>query len=121
PSRCGIKADAQLREAEYPLLGRAASSAGPSALRLECASDVTVMGRGTGRALRWGQLFYNRTCPAGICVEITMDWHHLRSGIPLFGTMTVEQLVEQGTFRLRFRSYAHDTRDSQTTDFVRLF
>jgi glycosyltransferase involved in cell wall biosynthesis len=50
-----------------------------------------------------------------------MDWHHLRAGIPLFGTMTAEHLIEQGKFRLRFRSYAYDSSDAEETDFVRLF
>ena len=90
-------------------------------LRFECSDGVRVMGRGTGRALRWGQLFYTRREPTGPCVELTMDWHHLRAGIPLFSTMTAEELVAQGRFRLRFRSYAYRDDEAEATDFVRLF
>jgi glycosyltransferase involved in cell wall biosynthesis len=50
-----------------------------------------------------------------------MDWHHLRAGIPLFGTMTAEHLIEEGKYRLRFHSYAFDSSDAEVTDFVRLF
>jgi Glycosyltransferase len=88
---------------------------------LECAGGVRVMGRGTGRVRRWGELFYHRGNPSGLCVELTMDWHHLRAGIPLFGTMTAEHLIEQGKFRLRFRSYAYEADDAEATDFVRMF
>jgi len=81
---------------------------------------VKVMGRGTGRVSRWGELFYKRRAPAGLCVQLTMDWHHLRAGIPLFGTMTAEHLIEEGRYRLRFRSYAYDSSEAELTDFVRL-
>jgi glycosyltransferase involved in cell wall biosynthesis len=89
--------------------------------RLDVADGVKVMGRGTGRVSRWGELFYQRGKPAGLCVELTMDWHHLRAGIPLFSTMTAEELVAAGKFRLRFRSYAYEASDAEATDFVRLF
>ena len=82
---------------------------------------VKVMGRGTGRVARWGELFFNRQRPQGLCVQLTMDWHHLRAGIPLFGTMTAEHLIEEGKYRLRFRSYAYDSSEAEVTDFVRLF
>jgi glycosyltransferase involved in cell wall biosynthesis len=82
---------------------------------------VKVMGRGTGRVSRWGELFYRRQEPDGLCVQLTMDWHHLRAGIPLFGTMTAEHLIEEGRYRLRFRSYAFDSSEAEVTDFVRLF
>ena len=52
---------------------------------------------------------------------MTMDWHHLRAGIPLFGTMTAEELVAAGEYRLRFRSYAYEAAEADTTDFVALF
>ncbi|HVD60316.1 MAG TPA: glycosyltransferase family 4 protein, partial [Gemmatimonadaceae bacterium] len=70
---------------------------------------------------RWGELFYRRERPTGLCVQLTMDWHHLRAGIPLFGTMTAEHLIEDGKFRLRFKSYAYDSSDAESTDFVKLF
>ena len=83
--------------------------------------SVKLMGQGTGRVKRWGELFYHRNKPTGLCVQLTMDWHHLRAGIPLFGTMTAEHLIEAGKFRLRFSSYAYESADAETTDFVRLF
>ena len=82
---------------------------------------IHIMGRGTGRVSRWGELFYKRREPTGLCVQLTMDWHHLRAGIPLFGTMTAEHLIEEGKYRLRFRSYAYDSSEAEVTDFVRLF
>ena len=90
-------------------------------LRLACGEGVTVLGQGTGRVSRWAELFYHRETPKGLCVEITMDWHHLRAGIPLFSTMTAEELVAAGKFRLRFRSYAYEASEAEVTDFVRLF
>ncbi len=90
-------------------------------LRLVVQDAVHIMGRGSGRLGRWGELWYRRAEPPGPCVELTMDWHHLRAGIPLFGTMTAEELIEAGWFKLRFRSYAYDRPQSDTTDFVRLF
>ena len=84
-------------------------------------SSARVMGQGTGRVSRWGELFYRRSLPGGLCVQLTMDWHHLRAGIPLFGTMTAEHLIEEGRFRLRFSSYAYESSDAETTDFVKLF
>lgn len=98
-----------------------AGMAGLAGMRLEVAEGVKVMGRGTGRVSRWGELFYHRGEPSGLCVELTMDWHHLRAGIPLFSTMTAEELVAAGKFRLRFRSYAYEASDAEATDFVRLF
>ena len=93
---------------------------GVFALDIQMAS-AKVMGQGTGRVARWGELFYKRTHPSGLCVQLTMDWHHLRAGIPLFGTMTAEHLIEEGRFRLRFSSYAYESSDAELTDFVRLF
>ena len=91
-------------------------------LQLSVLNDkLKVMGQGTGRAARWGELFYKRGKPDGLCVELVMDWHHLRAGIPLFGTITAEHLLEEGKYRLRFRSYAYDSSDALDTDFVRLF
>jgi glycosyltransferase involved in cell wall biosynthesis len=98
-----------------------AETAGLAGMRLDVGDGVKVMGRGTGRVSRWGELFYHRGQPAGLCVELTMDWHHLRAGIPLFSTMTAEELVAAGKFRLRFRSYAYEASDAEATDFVRLF
>jgi glycosyltransferase involved in cell wall biosynthesis len=93
-----------------------------SAAQLSFVSDsIKAMGQGTGRVFRWGELFYRRQQPAGLCVQLTMDWHHLRAGIPLFGTMTAEHLIEEGRFRLRFKSYAYDSSDAEATDFVKLF
>ncbi|MGK2962272.1 MAG: glycosyltransferase family 4 protein [Gemmatimonadaceae bacterium] len=88
---------------------------------LDVSGGAKVMGRGTGRVSRWGELFFHRGEPIGLCVELTMDWHHLRAGIPLFSTMTAEELVAAGQFRLRFRSYAYEASDAEATDFVRLF
>ena len=79
------------------------------------------MGQGSGRATRWGELFYHRGRPSGLSIELTLDWHHLRAGIPLAGTMTAEELVSRGDFRLGFRSYAYEASDAEMTDFVRLF
>ncbi|HEX6573771.1 MAG TPA: glycosyltransferase [Gemmatimonadaceae bacterium] len=84
-------------------------------------SNTRILGQGTGRVLRWGELYYNRKEPTGLCVQLTMDWHHLRAGIPLFGTMTAEHLIERGEFRLRFSSYAYESSDAESTDFVKLF
>ncbi len=113
PSDTGIRRDGRTVEAPW--------QRGQQKLLLECEPGVNVLGRGTGRAARWGQLFYHRGNPDGLCVELTMDWHHLRAGIPLFSTMTAEELVDAGEFRLRFRSYAYEATDAESTDFVRLF
>ena len=87
----------------------------------EDGDRVRVMGRGSGRSMRWAELHYHRATPAGLQVELAMDWHHLRAGIPWFGTMTAEELIAQGTFRLSFRSYAYSEAEARTTDFARLF
>jgi len=87
----------------------------------EDASRVRVMGRGTGRAMTWAELAYHRRAPTGLRVEIAMDWHNLRAGIPWFGTMTAEQWIAAGAFRLGMRSYAYDDEEGRTTDFARLF
>ena len=108
----GLRAGMETGEAEIADL---------AGMRLEVADGVKVMGRGTGRVSRWGELFYHRGQPTGLCVELTMDWHHLRAGIPLFSTMTAEELVAEGKYRLRFRSYAYEASDAEATDFVRLF
>ena len=120
PGICGVKVDRVCSEAAANIY-QGISDGAKSELQLECADGVRVMGQGSGRARRWGQLFYERNEPAGPCVELTMDWHHLRAGIPLFSTMTAEELVAQGRFRLRFRSYAYVATEAETTDFVRLF
>jgi glycosyltransferase involved in cell wall biosynthesis len=112
PQGVGIKSSSGAAEAPFTIEGDT---------ELRCGAGVRVLGRGTGRAARWGELYYNRGNPAGLCVELTMDWHHLRAGIPLFSTMTAEELVADGRFRLRFRSYAYEAADAESTDFVRLF
>jgi glycosyltransferase involved in cell wall biosynthesis len=127
PNAVGIRAgnstsestEAWLPENNGPL--QDGDSPRPARFVLECAPGVRVMGRGTGRVNRWGELYYHRAEPSGICVELTMDWHHLRAGIPLFGTMTAEHLIAQGKYRLRFRSYAYEADDAEATDFVRMF
>lgn len=112
PDRIGLRLDNVTRENQW--------TTEQTSLKLSTDS-VGVMGQGTGRVSRWGELFYKRQKPTGLCVQLTMDWHHLRAGIPLFGTMTAEHLIEEGRFRLRFRSYAFDSSDAEVTDFVRLF
>ncbi len=112
-STVGIRRDGRVAEISL--------QRGEQRMLLECESGVKVLGRGTGRAARWGELFYHRGNPKGLCVELTMDWHHLRAGIPLFSTMSAEELVADGKFRLRFRSYAYEAADAEATDFVRLF
>jgi len=120
PQVSGLKLSGTTREVSGGVFSwRDGSSSGR--LRLVCRQGIRIMGQGSGRVARWGALFYQRGKPPGPCVELTMDWHHLRAGIPLFGTMTAEQLIEEGHFKLRFRSYAYDQSESQATDFVRLF
>ena len=82
---------------------------------------ISVLGKGSGRAKRWAQLFYNRSRQNGLGIEIIMDWHHLRSGIPLNGTLTAEKLIELTDFQPKFKSYVIDKEESQITDFVKLF
>ena len=112
PRSAGLKSSQGLAEAQFRLAGDS---------KIRCSEGVRVLGRGTGRATRWGELYYERGNPSGLCVELTMDWHHLRAGIPLFSTMTAEELVADGRFRIRFRSYAYEAADAESTDFVRLF
>lgn len=115
--RVGIKSGDTITEASVELWRDA-----NVAMRFHPLDEhVKVMGRGTGRVARWGELFYHRQKPSGLCVQLTMDWHHLRAGIPLFGTMTAEHLIEEGRYRFRFRSYAYDSSEAEITDFVRLF
>ena len=110
----GVRLDDTIEEASWN------GPEGVLALDIHMAS-TRVMGQGTGRVARWGELFYRRNRPGGLCVQLTMDWHHLRAGIPLFGTMTAEHLIEEGRFRLRFSSYAYESSDAESTDFVKLF
>jgi glycosyltransferase involved in cell wall biosynthesis len=110
----GVRLDDAIEEASW------SGPHGTFALDIH-APSTRVMGQGTGRVARWGELFYNRNRPDGLCVQLTMDWHHLRAGIPLFGTMTAEHLIEEGRFRLRFNSYAYESSDAESTDFVKLF
>lgn len=98
-----------------------ADRAAPLVFGGEDHDRARVMGRGSGRARRWAALHYQRRRPTGLRVELAMDWHHLRAGIPWFGTMTAEQLIAQGAFRLSFRSYAYGEGEAQATDFARLF
>ena len=122
PGAIGIRMLESIAEVPCGVLaGMVGDAAAEAGFRLECADGVRVMGRGTGRVKRWGELFYHRADPSGLCVELTMDWHHLRAGIPLFGTMTAEHMIERGTFRMRFKSYAYEPDDAEATDFVRMF
>lgn len=118
PATSGLRTNGTLRESPISLFPDASS---PLVLAGEDADRFRVMGRGTGRALRWGGLHYRRLQPTGLRVQIVMDWHHLRAGIPWFGTMTAEQLIAQGAFRLDFRSYAYGEAEARSTDFARLF
>lgn len=120
PAVSGLKVAGVSLESERSIFGPDGQAPDRS-VQLVAQADVRIMGRGSGRLGRWGELWYRRVEPRGPCVELTMDWHHLRAGIPLFGTMTAEELIETGWFRLRFRSYAYDRPQSDTTDFVRLF
>jgi glycosyltransferase involved in cell wall biosynthesis len=113
-SRLGLRCGGQAVEIAADIL---ANQAGV----LECSEGVRVLGQGTGRAERWAELLYHRNEPAGLCVQLTMDWHHLRAGIPLFGTMTAEELVAAGEYRLRFKSYAYEASEAESTDFVKMF
>jgi hypothetical protein len=54
-------------------------------------------------------------------VELVCDWHHLRSGIPLSGTLTAEKLIQWTDFRLSLRSYVLGDSEARETDFARLF
>ena len=83
--------------------------------------SVRIIGRGSGRAQQWANLYYNRHEPEGLGVELVFDWHHLRSGIPLSATLITEKLIERTNFHLRFHSYFLDEDASQITDFARLF
>ena len=118
PATSGLRTNDTLRESPISVFPDASS---PLVLAGEDADRFRVMGRGTGRALRWGELHYRRLQPTGLRVQIVMDWHHLRAGIPWFGTMTAEQLIPQGAFRLDFRSYAYGEAEARSTDFARLF
>ena len=90
-------------------------------LRINNESASRVMGRGSGRAARWAELFYHRREPQGLGVELVTDWHHIRAGIPFTGTMFSEKFIEQKNFRLKFRSYAYSEEQARDSDFVRLF
>lgn len=83
---------------------------------------ASLLGAGTGRAQQWARLRYHRDeRRTGLGVEIVCDWHHLRSGIPLSGTLTAEKLIEWTDFRLALRSYVMDDAEARSTDFARLF
>lgn len=118
PSVVGLRVGDTIREG--PARGFAARPQ-PWVLGREDGDRMRVMGRGSGRAMRWAELHYHRATPAGLRVELAMDWHHLRAGIPWFGTMTAEELIAQGAFRLSFRSYAYSEGEARATDFARLF
>jgi glycosyltransferase involved in cell wall biosynthesis len=118
PAVAGLREGDRVVEAAAGLLPADGS---PLAYGDEDASRLRVMGRGTGRAMAWAELAYRRRAPTGLHVGIAMDWHHLRAGIPWFGTMTAEQWVAAGDFRLGMRSYAYDDVEARTTDFARLF
>ena len=114
----GFKLDGTVYESTLPVVPEKTSEL---RLYIEDESAVRVMGRGTGRAARWAELLYYRREPRGLRVELVTDWHHLFAGIPFFGTMTAEQFIERGDFRLQFRSYAYSREEARKTDFVRMF
>ena len=114
PFTIGIRRGDKVAETQVDVLGGKPAT-------LECDGETKILGEGTGRAARWAELFYKRKNPTGLCVQMTMDWHNLRAGIPLFGTMTAEELVVAGEYRLRFRSYAYEQSEADTTDFVMMF
>jgi glycosyltransferase involved in cell wall biosynthesis len=84
---------------------------------------VSILGRESGRAEQWARLYYDHSKKGkdSLGVELVFDWHHLRSGIPLNGTLTAEKLIEWTDFRLRFHSYVLDEKEARDTDFVKLF
>ena len=115
PERLGLRLGAQTREARTPAALR------EGALELVLGEGVRVLGRGTGRAERWGELAYRRTEPGGLALDVVFDWHHLRAGVPLAGTLLTESLIERSPFRLGFHSYVLDDESARETDFARLF
>jgi glycosyltransferase involved in cell wall biosynthesis len=114
----GVKLDGAAYETPESIFPDAKT---PLRLQIEDEVRVRIMGRGSGRATVWARLFYHRVEAASLGVELAMDWHHLRAGIPLFSTMTAEKLIEQGRFRLKFRSYAYEQAEAESTDFMKLF
>ncbi len=85
------------------------------------APQVRIVGRNTGRAVPWAKLFYHRTTPKGLCVEVVMDWQNIQSGIPTNAVATVEELLSQSDFSIKLTSYACDQEEAKKSDFSRLF
>ncbi|HSE83415.1 MAG TPA: glycosyltransferase family 4 protein, partial [Thermodesulfobacteriota bacterium] len=83
--------------------------------------SIRILGINSGRFQKWAQLYYHRSDPSGLGVELVLDWHHLRSGIPLAAVLMTEKLIEHSNLRLKFHSYVLDKEEAQHTDFARLF
>jgi glycosyltransferase involved in cell wall biosynthesis len=95
---------------------------GKLSLRLNDNGDsVRILGIDSGRAQKWAQLYYHRSETNCLGVEIVLDWHHLRSGIPLAAVLMTEKLIEHSSLRLKFHSYVLDKEEADHTDFARLF
>ncbi|HWP93463.1 MAG TPA: glycosyltransferase family 4 protein [Thermodesulfobacteriota bacterium] len=95
---------------------------GKLGLRLNNNGDsIRILGLDSGRAQKWAELYYHRSETDGLGVEIVLDWHHLRSGIPLAAVLMTEKLIEHSSLRLKFHSYVLDKKEAQHTDFALLF
>jgi len=84
-------------------------------------SWIRIIGFDSERDQQWAELYYHRTEPRGPKVELVLDWHHLRSGIPLAAMLMAEKLIEHSNFRFNFHSYVLDKKEAQDTDFSKLF
>ncbi len=114
----------KLQQAKYEKQAPLFSGNGKLFLKLEEGKGaVSILGRGSGRAEQWARLYYSHSekKKGGLGVELIFDWHHLRSGIPLNGTLTAEKLIEWTDFRLKFHSYVLDEKEARITDFAKLF
>lgn len=114
----------KLQQTKYEKQASLLNGNGKLFLKLgEDKGAVSILGRGSGRAQQWAKLYYNHSEKKkdGLGVELIFDWHHLRSGIPLNGTLTAEKLIEWTDFRLKFHSYVLDEKEARVTDFAKLF
>ena len=114
----------KLQQGKYEKQASLLNGGGKLFLKIEEDKGVvSILGRGSGRAEQWARLYYNisEKKKNGLGVELIFDWHHLRSGIPLTGTLTAEKLIEWTDFRLKFHSYVLDETDAGVTDFAKLF
>jgi glycosyltransferase involved in cell wall biosynthesis len=119
PKIAGLKLRDTILEKEISFLNN-----GTGRLYLEfddIEGSVRILGYNTGRSKQWAKLYYHRLGSEGLGVELVFDWHHLCSGIPLSGTMTTERLIEQGNYRLMFRSFVLDEEVAPLTDFAMSF